>query len=235
MTKTSPVKTRNRQAPERASPQRTCVVTRETHPVEALIRFVVAPDGTVAPDLRRRLPGRGAWVTASRDVVETAVRKRRLEPALGLAGPVDPGLADQVDALLQRAAVAALSMARKAGEAVQGFVKVGDAIDRGRAVALVQAPDAGDGARKLAARWRRSRGDAPVVIDCFKHEDLDLAFGRTNVIHAALLAGRAGDNALRRAAEWVRYRDGRVSPSGGRNPDDDLERTMDVPRDDECA
>jgi len=56
----------------RREPERICIVTRAVAPVDALIRFVVAPDGAVVPDLRRRLPGRGIWVTAKADHVETA-------------------------------------------------------------------------------------------------------------------------------------------------------------------
>ena len=45
-------------------------------PVAEMIRFVVAPDGSVVPDLKRRLPGRGIWVTATRAGARDAVAPR---------------------------------------------------------------------------------------------------------------------------------------------------------------
>ncbi|MHA1157308.1 MAG: RNA-binding protein [Alphaproteobacteria bacterium] len=211
------------------APQRTCIVTRVTRPVSDLIRFVAAPDGTAAPDLRRRLPGRGAWVTADRRQVEIAVTSRRLQRVLELAEPVDPALVEQLEALLVEAAVAALSLARKAGEVISGFVKVAAALDKGTVSALIHADDAADdGQKKLAAAARRSGRDTLPVIRSFSRDHLDLAFGRTNVIHAALLAGRAGDNVLARVADLARYRDGLDPDTGSRTPIEDAGRVDDA-------
>jgi len=189
--------------PPRSEPAtRTCIVTREALPTERLIRFVAAPDGAVVPDLRRRLPGRGVWVTADAGHVRTA-EKRRLF-ARGLEGDVrvEPGLADRVAALYREAALAALSMARKAGALVTGFTKVEAALRDQPVAALIHAREAGgDGVAKLdATARRRAQGTgAPLpVVRIFESGELDLALGRTNVIHAALLAGPAGNNALNR-------------------------------------
>jgi uncharacterized protein len=192
----------------RSEPERTCIVTRATAPVDALIRFVVAPDGQVVPDLRRRLPGRGIWVTATANHVETAERKRLFARAHG--GPVrlEPGLAGRVEKGLAAAALAALSLARKAGTAVTGFAKVEAALGRGEVVAVIHAAEAGpDGVSKLAAAARRRSGQAkPAVIRSFTGAELDLAFGRPNVIHAALLAGPASSNLLARIEAWRAFR-----------------------------
>lgn len=51
------------------------LVTRQVLDESRLIRFVPAPDGSVAPDLGRKLPGRGLWVAADRASIETAVKK----------------------------------------------------------------------------------------------------------------------------------------------------------------
>lgn len=201
--------------PKNAPRERTCIVTREAKPVDAMIRFVIAPDGSVVADLRRRLPGRGVWVTADRGHVVEAARSRRLYRMLG-ATPADRAeIADQVDDMLVSAAVGALSLARKAGALIGGFTKVGDAVAKGTAIAIIHAADAGDdGQAKLASAARRSgRSDMP-VIRLFAAEHLDLAFGRTNVIHAALLAGRAGENVLEKVADLVRYRGGHGAVSG---------------------
>jgi predicted RNA-binding protein YlxR (DUF448 family) len=192
----------------RHEPERICIVTRAVAPVDALIRFVVAPDGEVVPDLRRRLPGRGIWVTAKADHVETAERKRLFARAHGGPVKLEPGLAGRVDKGLANAALAALSMARKAGTAVAGFAKVEAALARGEVVALIHAAEAGsDGIAKLAAAAHRRRRNAkPDVIRSFGGEELDLAFGRPNVIHAALLAGPASSNLLACIEAWRAFR-----------------------------
>jgi predicted RNA-binding protein YlxR (DUF448 family) len=195
--------------------ERTCIITRRVLPVEALIRFVVAPDGTVVPDLRHRLPGRGVWVSASAEHVRTAERKRLLARAFDGGAVVAPGLAERVEALLEAAALAALSLARKAGTVVAGFAKVEAAVEAASVVALIDAREAaGDGVARLAAAARR-HGDRQIpAVRCFSGEQLDLAFGRTNVIHAALLAGPASDNVLKRVRDLLDYRGGGGSPAG---------------------
>lgn len=200
-----------------APTERTCVVTRQTLPVDALIRFVAAPDGTVVPDLRRRLPGRGVWVTADADHVATAERKRLLARAFDAPARVEPGLAERVEKLLVAAAVGALSLARKAGAVVAGYAKVEAALVHGEVVGLIHAAGAGaDGVGKLDGIARRRFGDGGLpVIRSLTFEDLDLAFGRTNVIHAALLAGPASTNLLARIRDLDRFRGNRGAHGAG--------------------
>jgi predicted RNA-binding protein YlxR (DUF448 family) len=188
--------------------ERTCVVTREAKPVAELIRFVAAPDGTIVPDLKRKLPGRGVWVTAERDKVALAVKKHHLERALegGVKAPAD--LADSVDALLLAAASGALALARKGGALLGGFGKVEKALASEDVIALVHATEAApDGVAKLrAAAVRRFGEQAVPAIRVFGTDQLDLAFGMSNVVHAALLAGPAGANVLARVQDLLRYR-----------------------------
>ena len=204
----------------RAARERTCIVTRVVRdPENHLIRFVVGPDGTVVPDLRANLPGRGAWVTASRTVLGEAIRKRLFQRAFRreVVTPVD--LADRVDSLLQDRALAALSMANKAGAVISGFAKVETAIAKEPLAALVHAHDASaDGSRKLdAALVRAERAGAaatPVVLH-FTSAQLDLALGRLNVVHAAVLAGSAGEHFRARCAAFDVYRSGLVPEAAG--------------------
>lgn len=187
--------------PRRNEPtERMCVVTRAVLPTAKLIRFVAAPDGSVVADLRHRLPGRGVWVSARADHVRTAVRKRLFARGLGDDAVVAADLADQVAASLADAAAAALSLARKAGTAIAGFGKVESAIaGREMVVGLIHAAEAAeDGSGKLDRQARARFGDSFPVVRLFAGEQLDLAFGRPNVIHAALLAGPASDNVLLR-------------------------------------
>jgi uncharacterized protein len=179
-----------------AATERLCIATRQVRPVGALIRFVVGPDGAVVPDLKRRLPGRGVWVTARRRVVAEAVRRRLFGRGFKAEVRVSPELPDAVERLLEQSALNALSIARKAGLVVQGFAKVEAAIASSEPVAaLIRASDAGeDGARKLAAAFNGVEGRTKgKIVKAFTSAQLDLALGRLNVVHAALLAGRASE------------------------------------------
>jgi len=197
-------------------PERMCLVTRAVLPVEALVRFVVDPDGHVVPDLKRSLPGRGVWVTATREAVATAERKRLFGRGFKAEVKVEPGLADRVEALMRRAALQSLSLARKAGLVVTGFTKVEAAIGGERLSALVEASDgAEDGKRKVIAAVMRRFGDAGAVpvVAAFDSAEIGLALGLTNVIHAAVLAGRAGDGFVDRAGALARFRGSDVTHS----------------------
>lgn len=195
--------------PRKADLTRTDIVSRETMPIAELIRFVQGPDGTVVPDLKRDLPGRGVWVEARREAVEKAAAKKLFARSLRTNVEIPSGLADFVDGLLVRQALGNFGMARKAGLVVTGFAKVEAAVAREPLAGLVHAAEAGgDGVTKLAAALRRRFGGdigCPVV-RIFSGAQLDLALGRSNVIHAALLAGRASETFLERAAALGRYR-----------------------------
>jgi predicted RNA-binding protein YlxR (DUF448 family) len=197
--------------PRATETERTCIVSRQSLPADRLIRFVLGPDRAVVADLRHRLPGRGAWVSADAEHVRLAEKRRLFAHAFDGEVAVAPGLAERVEAQLADAALASLSLARKAGVLIDGFAKVEAALAREAVIALVHAGDAGeDGVAKLAAVARRRFGEAGLpAIRCFSGEQLDLALGRQNVVHAALLAGPAGENVLTRVGELVRYRGGK--------------------------
>jgi uncharacterized protein len=185
-------------------------VSRTAHPVGELIRFVRSPDGAVVPDLKRRLPGRGVWVEARRTQVEEAVKRRVFARGFKAETGVSPGLAEEVDALLERGALEMLSLANKAGRVVTGFGKVETALDRNDVAAVLHAGDAArDGRRKLAQAARRGTGGGEVrVLSLFSSQQMDLALGRENVVHAALLADPVSDAFIARALLLARYRDG---------------------------
>jgi predicted RNA-binding protein YlxR (DUF448 family) len=196
----------------RSGTERMCAVTRQVQPIDELIRFVVAPSGEVIADLKRKLPGRGLWVSASHRAVAEAVRRNHFGKGFRRDVRVSPTLAADTENLLVRSAVEALAMAAKAGQVVSGFAKVEGALQQRQAVALIHAADgAPDGIRKLDAILRQNAGKAGEspefpVIGVLTSEQLDLALGRSNVIHAALLAGAAGKTFLSRSQILVRYR-----------------------------
>ena len=193
---------------EHAGPERMCIVTRERRAPEELIRFVLGPDGTVVPDIKAKLPGRGVWVTAQAEIVEQAVRRQAFSRGLKAAAKAATTLPADVDALLERDCLQSLSLANKAGAVVTGFTKVGTAIDAGKTALLLHASDAStDGVRKLAQAVRRKFGAAdPPEINLFASGQLDLALGRANVVHAALKAEPASRAFLARCRRLAAYR-----------------------------
>ena len=197
-----------------AAPVRLCAVTRIHHPVEHLVRFVPAPDGTIVPDLVRRLPGRGVWVEARRDTVAAAVRRKVFARSLRRELAVPEDLPEQVERLMIRRLAEAVSLANKAGLLVAGFAKVEELIARGRAVLLLHAADgAPDGAEKLSRKFRAqmavdggvARAGQAIVTE-LAGEQLDLAIGRSNVVHAAASGGGAAQRIVQEAGRLRRYR-----------------------------
>jgi uncharacterized protein len=185
-------------------PLRLCAVSRRRRSPDELIRFVLAPDGSIVPDLARRLPGRGVWISATREDVTAAVRQKAFARSLKQAVSVPEDLAERVEALSQRRLAEAVSLARKAGLLVAGFAKVEQLIDQGRAQLLLHAADAaGDGVAKLDRKFRVLRGPdaaAVAIVRELTNAELSLAIGQANVVHAAASAG----GACRRLAEEAR-------------------------------
>jgi uncharacterized protein len=229
---------------DRSATVRMCAVTRQVLPIDCLIRFVVAPSGEVIPDLKRKLPGRGLWISASHQRVEEAVRRRQFSKGFKREVRVSPTLAADTESLLVRSAVDALAMAAKAGQVVSGFGKVEDALERRQArppiQALIHASDgAADGIRKLDALARQNDGindesNQIPVVTALTSEQLDLALGRSNVIHAALLAGPASKTFLSRSHVLVRYRmadDDKTSADAAKNSPTQTVRTRTTQQD----
>jgi predicted RNA-binding protein YlxR (DUF448 family) len=201
---------------DKSATMRMCAVTREVRPIGELIRFVVSPQGEVMADLKRKLPGRGLWVSASRRTVAEAVRRNQFSKGFKRDIRAAATLPADTEALLVRSATEALAMVAKARQVVSGFSKVEGALREGQAQALIHASDgAADGIRKLDAIVRQKHGnpaESPEfptgfpIVNVLTSAELDLALGRSNVIHAALLAGPASKTFLSRCQILVRYR-----------------------------
>jgi len=171
---------------EETGATRRCIVTGAIRPKAELLRCVVGPDGQVVPDIAGRLPGRGLWLTARRDIVVTAAAKRIFARAARSQVGVDDGLADRIEQLLAKRCCEILGLARRAGQAVAGFEKVRSLVASGGAKVLVEAADGGGDSRaKLAAL-----APALPVIARLSCAELSAALGREHVAHAALMPGR---------------------------------------------
>jgi uncharacterized protein len=209
---------------DETGPERTCVATRSVRPIGELIRFAVSPDGVLTPDIKGKLPGRGVWTTCARSAVEEAIKRKAFARGLKQPVTVPEGLADLIEQLLAADARQSLSLAKKAGLVITGFAKVESAVGAGKAVAIVSASDGGeDGKRKLRQAARRAAGErmAAPLISPFSGRELDLALGRENAIHAALLAGAASDAFLARRLRLESFRLGgfnEVRPDAGEIP-----------------
>lgn len=193
------------------APERTCIVTRKVMEPHELIRFVAGPDGSVVPDLRRKLPGRGAWVGARRETVALAVRRNAFARALKREGlKAAPDLPDLVERLMAVEAVQAFALANKAGRVVTGFGQVEAAILSGGALALLHAREAAaDGRRKLgqAVRRRAAAGSSPIAaLSPLTGAEMEMALGRHHVIHAALAPGSVSLACLSRCRALIAYR-----------------------------
>jgi uncharacterized protein len=175
---------------DHAVTERRCIATGEVRPVESLVRFVVGPDNTIVPDIEGKLPGRGLWVAAERAAFEKAMAKGGFAKAARQVVSVPSDLVERTQSLLVARIKASLGLARRAGQLVQGYDNVVRALgDKIAPRLLVEACDgAHDGRRKLAAAADR-HGLHAVLIDGLSSDELSLALGRANVIHAAVKPG----------------------------------------------
>lgn len=184
--------------------ERRDLVTHQVMDESRLIRFVAGPDGAVAPDLGRKLPGRGMWVEASRASIEAAVKKNLFSRSA--KAPLKPtaDLAERVEAQLVRRCLDQLGLARREGVLISGFEKSAAAIRSGKAAWLIEATDgSADGRGKLLAL---ARHQTTRVCGAFSADDLSLALGLENAIHAVLLAGGRADRWGQEASRLAGFR-----------------------------
>lgn len=176
-------------------PERKCIVTGEVQPKYGLIRFVLAPDGSVVPDILEKLPGRGIWVSSDRESLTIAAKKNLFSRAARTNVTMPDNIADLVEGQLTRRVTDLLALARKSGDAVAGYEKVKDWLTKDEAEVLIQASDGSErGKSKLSTPYMGS------FIGWLTSNELGLAFGRETVIHAALGTGGLSKRVVEEAA-----------------------------------
>lgn len=186
--------------------ERTCLVLREAEPRGALIRFALGPDGVVTPDLAEKLPGRGAWVTARRSLVAKAAAANMYGRAFRREAKLPDGVSPEafaasVDAQLKARALAAIGLARRAGDVAVGFDLVDALLRSGRAGVLFVAADSSlEGRGKLT----RLAGAAP-VFEVFTSADLSGALGREGLCYVAIKLGAAAERAASETRRWLAF------------------------------
>ena len=203
------------------SPERTCILSRRTAPKEDLIRLALSPGGEVAPDVRARAPGRGAWVGVARAALDTANAKGKLKGALtrafkanDLAVPADLG--ERIAAALRQAVLDRLGMEARAGNLVNGGEKVEAAARAGKVHLLLHAADAGeDGRKRLDQAWRVGGGKAQGLVFPEERTILSMALGRENVVHVALTDPAAARRVSHAIDRWLAFIDPDAGLEGG--------------------
>ena len=189
-------------------PERTCVLSRRTAPREELIRLALGPDGSVAPDVRARAPGRGAWIGVVRAQLDAANAKGKLKAALQRAFKtndvtVPSDLGERIEQALRQTALDRLGMEARAGNLINGADKVEIAARSGKVALLIHAADAGDdGRRKLDQAWRVGGGEERGVNFPLGRTILSMALGRENVVHVALTDPAAASRVRHALARW---------------------------------
>jgi hypothetical protein len=199
---------------EQAPPIRRCILTRTYLPTSRLVRFVVAPDHTIVPDVAEKLPGRGLWLRAERDIIDQACSVDLFAQATGGEVLQPSELSDRLEKLLAARCFDLIGLARRAGQAVSGYEKVrgvlrGDGERRGDGAALLIASDGPtDAARKMAAL---TRGAA--ILRTFDGAELGAIFGRERAVYAVIDRGQLAD---RLVVEICRLEGFRSTPNSGK-------------------
>ena len=182
--------------------ERMCIATGEVLPKGRMIRFVVGPGEMIVPDIMGKLPGRGIWVSATREALEKAVAKKLFARAAKQAVELPEDLVGQVEALLARHLVEMIGLARKSGRAVAGFEKVKDWLGREDVKVVLQSSDGSE--RGKGKLWTP---EGARYVGCLTSDELGRAFGRETVVHAAIGAGGLAPRVVEEAARLRALRD----------------------------
>lgn len=188
---------------------RTCIVTRSEQPADEMIRFVLGPDNKVYPDLKRKLPGRGCWVSSDRKIIEEASSKGAFARGFKTKVLVDDNLPVQIEKLMKADALNMIALAKKAGLIIPGQAKAEAALRSGESELLLMATDAGDdGVNKMGFAVRSLKLHEEVEVKVFKlfsSDELDQVTGGTNVMHLAVKYGGMSGKLAALLDKLVRY------------------------------
>ena len=204
---------------------RTCVLTRTPGTRETLIRLALGSDGEVAPDVRARAPGRGAWIGVDRAALDVANAKGKLKGALARAFKtgevsVPADLGQRIADALRKSTLDRLGLEARGGTLLSGSDKIESAARSGQVHLLIHAADASiDGNKKLDAAWRvggsERRGYQRGLVFPEPRPILSMALGRENVVHIALTDAAAAARVSSAIARWCAFNDPDPGLEGG--------------------
>lgn len=188
-------------------PVRRCLASGVSAERSQLVRFAIAPDGEIVPDVGERLPGRGLWVTADRAALETAKRRKLFAKAARATVRVPDDLAEQVERLLVRRCRELLGLALRCGQATFGYQRVRERLIARKGALLLEASD---GAAGDCAKLRTLAGELPVIA-ILTAEELGAAVGKARLVHGVLFPGKLSDAFARDAHRLAGFR---AAPDG---------------------
>lgn len=177
------------------SKERKCVALNAVRDPVRMVRFVKSPDNIVVPDIAGKLPGRGVWVSADRDLLTKALKTGAFARGFKSKVKVPEDLIDQVESALRRAVLALISMTKKSGQVAVGYDQsVGMAREGVLGLRLEAVNGSSDGRSKIRTLSRAvarelELGD-PAVIGCFTKAELGMAMGRDKLVHAGVKRGK---------------------------------------------
>ena len=186
---------------EQGRPTRRCILSGAIRPKDEMVRFVVGPDGEIVADVDERLPGRGFWLSADRDMLMKASAKHMFAKAARRSVRVPDNFADQVEGALVRRCLNLVGLARRAGQAVIGYEKSREWLDSGRAGIVVAASD---GSAASRAKLEALASSAPIAV--LRADELGAAAGRDRAVHMVVSPGRLADSLKREAGRLAGFR-----------------------------
>lgn len=186
-------------------PQRRCIVTRESGNPDTMVRFVISPDGVVVPDLAARLPGRGIWLSARRDVLETARTRHLFSRAARQPVKVPEDIAQILVSGIEARLVQGLGLARRAGQALCGFVKCREWVAAGKVGLVIQGSGGSpDELRRLIS------GNSKLPVLTLPAQMLATAFGREHAVYVAIARGALAQRLMAEHERFLGLTDGLV-------------------------
>lgn len=201
--------------------ERTCILSRRTGSRDELIRLALGPDGQVAPDVRARADGRGAWIGVGRETLEAAQAKGKLKGALARAFKTSEislpdDLGERIESALRQSALDRLGLEARGGTLIHGSERVETAARQGKVHLLIHSADAGeDGCKKLDAAWRvggaEELGFSRGLVFPLARPILSMALGRENVVHVALTDASAARRVAHAISRWQAF----IDPDAG--------------------
>ena len=190
------------------SPARRCIVSGRIEPITKLIRFVVSPDNVIVADISKRLPGRGLWTLAARDIVNEALARRKFDKAAKCSVLAPADLADMVELSLLQSCLNIVGLARRAGYAVGGYEKSRALISSGKAVLVSVATGASTGSRKQLLSGRPNLA----VLEIFSQYEVGKVFGKDRAVFAAITDAMISNKLRDEAGRLAGFRNSLAAP-----------------------
>ena len=197
------------------APVRKCVLSGDRAEASALIRLALGPDGSVAPDVHAKAPGRGAWVGVTADELSKAQAKGKLAGVLKRAFKeteitLAQDMAGRIETALEKAFLDRLGLEARAGNLISGAEKIDAAARSGQVHLLLHASDAsadGSGKRDQSLRVGNDeegtgKGGIKLPVD---RDAISQALGRGNAVHVALIDKKAAERVMHHLGRWLNF------------------------------